>query len=308
MKVLVTGGAGFIGSNLVKELAKEHEVIVLDNLFLGTKDNLVDLDVKFIQGSVTDQEVVNKACKNCDYIFHNAAMSSSPMFKSGPESGFRINVDGFINVMQAALQCDVKKVIYASTSSMYNGNRLPYSEKQPTSAKTFYEASFRCREIVAQTYYFEHHLPSIGLRYFSVYGPNEVHKRIYANNVSQFLWSMIRGTRPVIYGDGSQTRDFTFVKDVVKANMLAAESEIEFGIFNVGTSVATSFNSLVSILNEKLGTDIEPMYVQNPIKNYVKHTVADLKLVSKLLGYKPSWNLEKGIEYLIDYAKIKTAV
>jgi UDP-glucose 4-epimerase len=230
-------------------------------------------------------------------------MSSSPMFKEQPEVGMEVNVMGFMNVMKAAYENGVKKIIYASTSSMYNGNPLPFSENQPITAKTFYEASFRTREIVAQTYYYENNLSSIGLRYFSVYGPRESHKGQYANNISQFLWDMMEGKSPVIYGDGMQRRDFTFVYDIVSANILAMTSNIDFGIFNVGTGIGTNFNDLVALINKILGTSIEPKYIENPLKNYVRDTIADLSLISKSLGYRPQWTLEKGIRFLVDHYK-----
>jgi len=303
MKILITGGAGFIGSNLAEKLAEDHDVTILDDLYIGSKKNLDNTDIEFVEGSVMNEELVNKVCKDCDYIFHNAAMSSSPMFKEQHKLGMEVNVLGFMNVMKAARDNCVKRVVYASTSSLYNGNPLPYSEIQPITAKTFYEASFRTREIVAQTYYFENDVSSVGLRYFSVYGPKELHKGQYANNVSQFLWDMMKGKPAVIYGDGTQRRDFTFVNDVVSANILAMKSKIDFGIFNVGTGIGTSFNDLVALMNKLLGTSIEPVYVENPIKNYVHDTIADLSLVAKSLGYKPQWSLERGIKFLIDYHK-----
>ncbi len=303
MRVLVTGGAGFIGSNITEKISEDHDVVVLDDLYLGNKKNVDDYGVEFVKGSVMDAELVNKVCKQCDYVFHNAAMSSSPMFKEQPELGMEVNVLGFMNVMKAALDNGVKKVIYASTSSMYNGNPLPFSENQPITAKTFYEASFRTREIVAQTYYYENNLSSIGLRYFSVYGPKELHKGQNANNISQFLWDMMEGKSPIIYGDGTQRRDFTFVHDVVSANILAMTSNIDFGIFNVGTGIGTSFTDLVALINKILGMSIEPQYIENPLKNYVHDTIADLSLISKSLGYRPQWSLEKGIRFLVDYCK-----
>jgi UDP-glucose 4-epimerase len=301
MKILVTGGAGFIGSNLAEKLAENHDVVVLDDLYLGTRKNIKNTGIEFVKGSVMNEKQVEKACKDCDYVFHKAAMSSSPMFKGLPKAGMEVNILGFMNIMKAAKENGVKKVIYASTSSLYSGNPLPYSETQPITAKTFYEASFRTREIVAQTYYFENDISSIGLRYFSVYGPNELHKGKYANNISQFLWDMMKGKQPVIYGDGTQRRDFTFVSDVVSANMLAMTSKIDFGVFNVGTGIGTSFNDLIILINKLLETSIEPVHVDNPIKNYVHDTIADLSLVSKSLGYKPQWTLENGIKFLIDY-------
>ncbi len=303
MKILVTGAAGFIGSNLVEKLSENNDVIALDNLYLGSKENL-KRGIKFVKGSVLNYDLVDSLCKRVDYIFHNAAFSSSPMFKNNPQVGVKVNTLGFMNVMNAALKHGVKKVIYSSTSSLYNGNRLPYSETQQITTKTFYESSFRCREMLAQTYYFEYGLNSIGLRYFSVYGPKEKHKGQYANNISQFLWSMIEGKSPVIYGDGTQKRDFTFVDDVVQANILAMQSDVESGIFNAGTGVGTSFNEIVMLLNNLLGTEIKPQYVSNPIKNYVHETVADLYNAKQHLKYNPRWSLEKGIKYLVDYYAI----
>ncbi|MEE8132081.1 MAG: NAD-dependent epimerase/dehydratase family protein, partial [Nitrososphaerales archaeon] len=270
MKVLLTGGAGFVGSNIVENICEDHDVIVLDDLTFGNKKNVDDYGVEFVKGSIMDVTLLNKLCKQCDYVFHNAAMSSSPMLKEQPKLGMEVNMIGFMNVMKAASDNGVKKIIYASTSSMYNGNPLPFSETQPITAKTFYEASFRTREIVAQTYYYENNLSSVGLRYFSVYGPKELHKGQYANNISQFLWDMMASKSPLIYGDGTQRRDFTFVHDVVSANILAMTSNIDFGIFNVGTGLGTNFNDLVALINKILGTRIEPKYIENPLKNYVR--------------------------------------
>ena len=301
MKILLTGGAGFVGSNIVENICEDHDVIVLDDLTFGNKKNVDDYGVEFVKGSIMDVTLLNKLCKQCDYVFHNAAMSSSPMLKEQPKLGMEVNMIGFMNVMKAASDNGVKKIIYASTSSMYNGNPLPFSETQPITAKTFYEASFRTREIVAQTYYYENNLSSVGLRYFSVYGPKELHKGQYANNISQFLWDMMASKSPLIYGDGTQRRDFTFVHDVVSANILAMTSNIDFGIFNVGTGLGTNFNDVVALINKILDTRIEPKYIENPLKNYVRDTIADLSLIAKSLGYKPQWTLENGIKFLVDY-------
>lgn len=252
MKLLVTGGAGFIGSNLANSLVNEVEedktsyrtnksptvetneshlrdesdvrgctVIALDDLSLGTPSNL-SKKVRFANGSVMNYDLVLELTKDCDYIFHQAALSSSPMFVDDPRLGMDVNLMGFMNVMEAAKRNNVKKVIYASSSSLYNGLPTPYRESDNIRPKTFYESSFYCRETIAQTYRLEYGLDSIGLRYFSVYGPNEKHKGRFANNISQFIWDMAEKRKsPVIYGDGSQSRDFTFVEDVVQANILA---------------------------------------------------------------------------------------
>jgi UDP-glucose 4-epimerase len=302
MKLLVTGGAGFIGSNIANTLSREknNAVIAFDDLSLGRPTNLFQ-SVKFVKGSVMDYELTLELSKGCDYIFHSAAKSSSPMFKNDPREGVDINVLGFMNVMESAKRNQVKKVIFASSSSMYNGLPIPFKESQTITPKTFYEASFYCREILARSYYLENGLNSIGLRYFSVYGPNEKHKGNFANNISQFLWNMTNGDSPVIYGDGTQTRDFTFVDDVVQANILALQSEErEFGIYNIGTGTETSFSRIVEIINQHLGTDIRATYVDNPIKNYVEKTKADISLAKSELGYEAKWrSLEDGIAALI---------
>src|SRR5215831_4531218 len=301
MKILVTGAAGFIGSNIANTLSKEKNTIVLalDDLSLGTPSNLSP-SVKFVRGSVMDYDVTLDLGKGCDYIFHSAAKSSSPMFKEDPREGVDINVLGFMNVMESAKRNRAKKVIFASSSSLYNGLPIPFKESQIISPKTFYEASFYCREILARSYYLENGLNSVGLRYFSVYGFHEKHKGKFANNISQFLWSMTNGQSPIIYGDGTQTRDFTFVDDVVQANILALQAqEMEFGIYNIGTGIETSFSKLVEMINRHLGTNIQATYVDNPIKNYVQKTKADITLAKLVLGYEPKFSLDDGIRALI---------
>ena len=353
MRFLVTGGAGFIGSNLANALLhetknssqypakqqlkgqglnrvndegndKSNEVIALDDLSLGTPSNL-SKEVRFVKGSVMDYDLVLELSKDSDYIFHQAALSSSPMFLDDPRKGVDTNVMGFMNIMESAKRNKVNRVIYASSSSIYNGLPTPYRESVNVAPRTFYESSFYCREVIAQTYYLEYEVESIGLRYFSVYGPNERHKGRFANNISQFIWDMAEKQKsPIIYGDGTQTRDFTFVDDVVRANILAMgkqnnrsagesndydnvkeyrrknNSGSGFGIYNIGTGIQTSFNSVVEIINKSLGSDIRPTYTKNPINNYVQHTLADISLARLELGYEPKWgNVEGGIKHLI---------
>lgn len=351
----MTGGAGFIGSNLANALSHEtqnssqypgeqqlksqgvnringernnktNDVIVLDDLSLGISSNL-SKDVKLVKGSVMDYDLVLELGKDCDYIFHQAALSSSPMFLDDPRKGIDTNVMGFMNVMESAKRNKVKRVIYASSSSIYNGLPTPYKESVNVAPKTFYESSFYCREVIAQTYNLEYGIESIGLRYFSVYGPNERHKGRFANNISQFIWDMVEKQKsPIIYGDGTQTRDFTFVDDVVRANILAMGKQNSrsagegsdndndntkgqwrkdildsgFGVYNIGTGIQTSFNSVVEIITKLLGTDIRPTYTKNPINNYVQHTLADISLARLELGYEPKWrNVEEGIKQLL---------
>ncbi|HEY7734719.1 MAG TPA: NAD-dependent epimerase/dehydratase family protein [Nitrososphaera sp.] len=302
MKILVTGGAGFIGSNIANALGKDrdNEVVALDDLSLGAASNL-STNVRFVKGSVKDPHLLQELCQGCDFVFHDAAKSSSPMFRENPSHGVDVNAIGFMNVMEAVKKNNVRKVIYASSSSLYNGSSMPFNEHQFISPRSFYEASFYCREVLARSYYLEWGVKSIGLRYFSVYGPNEGHKGKYANNITQFIWDMMAGKRPVVYGDGTQTRDFTHVSDVVRANILAMESGIDYGIYNVGTGVQTSFASIVRAISEDLCSDIAPIYLANPIKNYVQDTLADTTLARSSLGFEARIRLGEGIKRATAY-------
>ncbi|RLG97638.1 nucleoside-diphosphate sugar epimerase, partial [Candidatus Bathyarchaeota archaeon] len=191
------------------------------------------------------------------------------------------------------------KVIYASSSSIYNGNKVPYREDMPIYVTDYYTECRYSMERLAKLYNILHGVKSVGMRFFSIYGPKEEYKGRYANIVSQFLWSMLKDEPPVIFGDGSQTRDFTHVRDVVEALILAMEKDFECEIFNVGTGVSHSFNEVVEILNRLLGKNIKPIYKPNPIKNYVYHTLADTRKAEKVLGFKARITLEEGLSELV---------
>jgi UDP-glucose 4-epimerase len=303
MNILVTGGAGFIGSNLANTLAaKGHKVVVADNLFLGSVDNLTD-KVIFEKVDVTDTTALENLFKtySFDYAFHLAALSSVAMYTDGrapdPSQWFDVNIGGFVNVAKLCLKHGVKKLVYASTSSLYSGNPLPYHEEQTIRPSTLYETSMYYREIIADTFKKMHGLKAVGLRFFSVYGPNEQHKGVYANLVSQFLWAMKKGEQPVIYGDGSQTRDFTHVSDIVQSFELAVSTDMN-GVFNVGTGKSYSINELIDMLNEMLGTSVKPKYIINPLKNYVSHTLADISKI-QAFGFRPKVSLENGLTELV---------
>lgn len=305
-RALVTGGAGFIGSNIAEELVDRGvEVVVLDDLYLGSEDNLAEIreEIEFVEGSVLDREKVESAIQGCDTVFHQAARSSAPMHKDNPAEGARVNIEGFINVMEAAKTAEVEKVVYASTSSMYGSVEPPHSEDMGEKPTNLYTASKMSRELYAQVYTETTELETTGLRYFSVYGPHEKAKGRFANVVSQFLWKMQDGETPKIFGDGTQTRDFTFVKDIVQANMLAAKrrDEIDRKYFNIGTGRETSFNEVIEMLNELLGTEIEAEHVDNPIENYVDRTKADISRAQELLGYEPEYTFEEGLEKTVEY-------
>lgn len=306
-KALVTGGAGFIGSNIAKKLVEEGvEVVVLDSLYLGDESNLsnIEEDIEFIKGSVLDRETVEEAVEGCDTVFHQAARSSSPMHKDDAAEGARVNIEGFVNTIEASKEAgSVEKIVYASTSSMYGSVEPPHEEDNGEYPTNLYTASKMARELYATVYSQQTDMHFTGLRYFSVYGPHERAKGDYANVVTQFMWKMMDGDRPVIWGDGDQSRDFTFVEDIARANYMAAERKDETNgeYYNIGTGRDVDFNTLVEKLNEALGTDIEPEHIEHPRDNPVMATKADYSRAKLQLGYEPQYSFEEGLKKTVEY-------
>jgi nucleoside-diphosphate-sugar epimerase len=297
-RILVTGGAGFIGSNFCNINKKKFDVTALDNLFLGDPDNL-DKDVRFIKGDACKMEDLNKVGK-VDYVIHLAGTSSAPMFMGdGFIQGYVNSIQSFATVLEWARKNGAKKMLYASTSSLYGNNPLPLVETQEVTPINHYAVTKRTYEYCAQCYnrvYPE--MDIIGFRFMSVYGPNEEAKGIYANLVSQFCWDIGRDLVPVIYGDGNQFRDFTNVRDVVQGLTLAVEYKKKLGadVFNIGTGHATKINAVVDALNKAFGKHIKPKHIENPVKeNYVIGQHADIGKIQKVLGYKPTVKLKDGI-------------
>ncbi|MGQ9788189.1 MAG: NAD-dependent epimerase/dehydratase family protein [Candidatus Hadarchaeaceae archaeon] len=298
MKVLVTGGAGFIGSNLVEELVRLGEdVLVLDDFSTGSLENLkaVQNKVKIVPTSC--QRLLELKLPEIKKIFHLGIPSSSPMYRDNPALVGEA-IGGFINVFELARR-NRARVVYASTSSLYRGCPTPHREDRISEPFDFYTEARIAMERLARVYYELHGVSSVGMRFFSVYGPHERAKGRYANNISQFLWAMREDKPPEIYGDGEQTRDFVHVSDVLRACLMAADSDLGCEVVNVGTGRQTSFNRVIELLNKALGKEIKPVYVPNPIKNYVYHTCADLTRAKKLLGYGPMVSLEEGISSLV---------
>ena len=295
MSILVTGGAGFIGSNLVEALLRDgEEVVVLDNMHTGSPANLAGLN-----GSLN---LIRSGCNDLpglelqpEQIYHLGIPSSSPMYKANPLLvGEAIN--GFISVLETARHSGAR-LVYASSSSLYSGLLPPHREDMTIAVTDYYTEARLAMERLAELYHRLYGVPSAGMRFFSVYGPREESKKQYANMVSQFLWQMRRGEVPVIYGDGSQTRDFIHVHDVVQALRLAMESDYQ-GVLNVGTGRTCSFNEVIGMINAELGTDIKQKYIENPIKNYVQDTLADTGKCREVLGFEARVSLEEGIRGL----------
>jgi UDP-glucose 4-epimerase len=293
MRAVVTGGAGFIGSHLVGVLLKKgRDVIVVDDFHTGGTENLSSLNVEMIRGSSYDVEELIKG--KVDEIYHFGMPSSSPMYRENPYLvGDSIN--GAIAVFELARKNDAK-VVYASTSSVYGGVKPPHREDAGIKVTDYYAEVRVAIERIAELYGKLYGTKSAGMRFFSVYGPNERAKGKYANIISQFLWAMEKGREPVIYGDGRQARDFIYVDDAVRACMLAMEKGD--GVFNVGTGRATSFNEVVGLLNEELEKKIKPKHIRNPIRNYVDITRADTRKARKVLGFEAKVGLEEGIKLI----------
>ncbi|MDH5807098.1 MAG: NAD-dependent epimerase/dehydratase family protein [Candidatus Methanomethylicaceae archaeon] len=295
MKIIVTGGCGFIGSNLVEQLVKDgYEVIIFDNLSTGNLKNIEGLNVKFFN---KPYEKMSELVSNIDIIFHLGMPSSSPMYKNNPELVGK-TINDAIAIFEYARKNNCK-IVYASTSSLYNGNIPPYKEDMPIYVTDYYTECRYAIERLAMLYNKLYGVKSVGLRLFSVYGPKEEYKKEYANIISQFLWLIKQNKPPIIYGDGNQTRDFIHVLDVVKAFILAMEKDFEYEIFNIGTGKAYSFNDVINLINKILEKNIKPIYKPNPIKNYVYHTLADTSKAEKILEFKAKINLEDGIKSLI---------
>ncbi|RLG14774.1 MAG: nucleoside-diphosphate sugar epimerase [Candidatus Nanohalarchaeota archaeon] len=301
-KYIVTGGAGFIGSTLTDRLIKEgNEIIVIDNLHSGSENNL-NSKAKFIKSNVMKVDLNDAIFDGVDGIYHLGVYSSSPMYKNNPLLvGYAIN--GYINLLEKAKK-DKIPVVIASTSSVYAEQEPRHHEKMEVLVTDYYTEARHNMERLSRLYSKLHGVSVINLRLFAVYGKKEKSKGTYANLVSQFLWSIQEGKPPIVYGDGSQTRDFTYVDDIVEAFILSMnylkDKKGVWYILNAGTGKSYTINEMIEILNKKLGTDIEPEHIiPNPIKNYVMHTLADTSKAERIIGFKAKYSLEEGIDELL---------
>jgi len=301
-KYIVTGGCGFIGSNLVGELIRKgHQVIVVDNLTTGSI-NFLYPEADFILGnSGSLLDIVDTS--DIDGIFHLGIPSSSPLYREDRALVGKA-ISEFIGVLEFGLKVNAK-VVYASSSSVYNRNPTPWREDMPVYVTDFYSEVRQSIERLAYLYHDFYGSRVVGIRPFSVYGPGEEAKGRFANLVTQAIWSARDKRDFVIYGDGSQTRDFTFVKDMVAAFILAMDSSIACGVFNAGTGTSYSLNAAVSIL-ESLSLKVKIEYTANPIKNYVQDTLADTSNAEQLIGFKAKYCLAEGLrELLSQYSSVK---
>jgi UDP-glucose 4-epimerase len=303
MKYLVTGGAGFIGSNLVKELVKENDVIVVDNLISGDLNNLADVldKITFIRASAGDVLEIDKF-KGIDGIFHLGVTASSIFYRDNPLLTGNA-MDDFIKLLELSKRENCR-IVYASTSSIYSGNGVPYNETQDIKVADFYSEVRYFFERMSQLYYNLYGTKSVGLRFFSVYGPGEESKKDRANLVSQFLWLMQKDESPVVWGDGTQDRDFIYVGDVVDAMIMSmnANVSIECDVFNVGTGRSYTLNELVATLNKLLNKNILTKFIKNPLEGrayFAQNHLADTEKARDVLGFIAKTSLEEGIKQIL---------
>jgi len=301
MRYLVTGGAGFIGSNTVDELVRQGQsVVVLDDLSTGKEDNLAEVRdrVEFVRGSVTDLEMVREACREVDYVLHLAARTSVPRSLEDPLETNRVNVDGTLNVLVAARDAKVKRVVYAGSSSVYGETpTLPKLESMAPAPISPYGVSKLTGEVYGQLFQRVYGLAFVALRYFNVFGPRQDPSSPYSGVLSVFNLAMISGVQPTIYGDGEQSRDFTFVRNVVEANLLACRASGAAGlVFNVGMGNRYTLNQTLRLLGKISGMPAIAKYGP-PRTADVRDSQADIAQARQILGYNPSIDFERGLRH-----------
>ncbi len=308
MRYLVTGGAGFIGSNTVDELVRRgHGVVVLDDLSAGKEENLAEVrnKITFVKGSITDLETVQKACHQADYVIHLAARTSVPRSVKDPVDTNRINVDGTLNVLVAARDNKVKRVVFAASSSAYGETpTLPKKETMQSQPISPYGVSKYVGELYAQTFGRCYGLENVCLRYFNIFGPRQDPDSPYSGVLSRFAAAFLDNAQPTIYGDGEQTRDFTFVDNAVQANLLACEAPAVSGeVFNVGIGKSISLNQTLELFRRISGKEITANY-EAPRDGDIRDSLADISRATELLGYEPSVLFEDGLRRTYDWYRL----
>ncbi len=303
-KVVVTGGAGFIGSNLSAELCKENEVTIVDDFSTGKESNIKGIigfgGARLIRRSVTDLEAMKEAFKSTDFVFHQAAIPSVPRSVSDPIKTNDAGITGTLKVLVAARECGVEKVVFASSSSVYGETEmLPKREDMECRPMSPYAVSKLAGEHYCRVFTELYGLKTVALRYFNVYGPMQDPKSEYAAVIPRFIDCAFRGEAFPIYGDGLQSRDFTYVKDVVRANLLAAESKAT-GVYNIGSGKRTTVIELAKAISEVLGCEMRIAHL-SPRSGDVRDSWADISKAKRDWGFEPAYSLKEGIAETVEW-------
>lgn len=312
-KVLVTGGAGFIGSHLVDALLNNgNKVVCLDNFSTGRRENLIDAlknpDFSLIEGDIRDREICRKAVEGVNIVFHEAALGSVPRSIADPAESTSVNVAGFVNILYAAVKAGVESFVYASSSSVYGDEeKLPKKEECIGNALSPYAVTKYTNELFAANFALVYGMKITGLRYFNVFGPRQDPKGAYAAVIPRFVTALLHNESPVIFGDGSNSRDFTYVANVVSANLLAAAGEGSgHRVYNVAAGGRTDLNELFRLLKSALMANgvpcgnVDVKYAPGRAGD-IPHSFADISRAEKELGYRSLFSIEQGINAMVGY-------
>lgn len=301
-RAVVTGGAGFIGSHIADGLvARGYQVAIIDDLSTGNKENVASLlnqnHVEFTECSIADLSVLTKLFRGANYVFHLAAIPSVPRSIENPQASHEANITGTLKVLLAARDTAVKKVVYASSCAVYGDTcTLPIKEDTLSNPQSPYAVTKLAGEYYCQVFHQVYGLPTVCLRYFNVYGPRQDPNSDYSAVIPRFIQRVLDGKPPIILGDGEQTRDFTFITDVVEANILVAESQAT-GIFNIGSGQSISITRLAELIIGLAGINVKPIH-EEPRQGDIKHSLADISKAGSF-GYKPKYSLERGLRKTI---------
>ena len=305
MNCLVTGGAGFIGTNLTRTLlAQGHRVRILDNFSTGKRENLGPFQdhIELIEGDLRSYHIVHEAARDIEVIFHQGALPSVPRSINDPITTNQVNVEGTLNILNAARDTDVRRVVYASSSSIYGENpELPKQEDMTPRPISPYAVAKLAGEKYCQVFTRTYGLETVALRYFNVFGLGQDPRSQYAAVVPLFITAFLDGDRITVYGDGEQSRDFTFIENVVQANILAAQAPDAAGeVFNVACGTQMSLNQMLDHLRTIMETDTEVHYVPSRPGD-VKHSLADIEKARRILGYHPAVPVELGLRRSVEW-------
>ena len=305
MRYLVTGGAGFIGSNIVDELVRRgQEVIVLDDLSSGKEENLAAVrdKINLRIGSITDLAAMQSACAGADYVIHLAARTSVPRSVANPVETNHVNIDGTLNVLVAARDAKVRRLVFAASSSAYGETpELPKQESMPSAPISPYGVTKLAGELYAQVFGRAYGLENTSLRYFNVFGPRQDPTSQYSGVLSRFMLAVIRGESPIVYGDGEQSRDFTYIANVVDVTLRACEAPGSSGmVINGGTGARITLNEVLKLLEKITGRKIKAKY-DPPRTGDIKDSQADISRARDLLGYRPIVDFEQGLKLTWDW-------
>ena len=301
MKYIVTGGAGFIGSHIVEAISESHEVVVLDNFSSGKRENLSGFkNVQIIEGSICDLGLLRDAFSGADGIFHLGAIASVARSVDDPGTTHETNLTGTLNVLLAARDCGVKKVVFSSSSAVYGDEpTLPKREQMPPVPLSPYAVSKLAGEYYCSVFSELFGLKTVSLRYFNVFGPRQDPMSEYAAVIPKFITRLLNQQAPLIFGDGKQTRDFVYVRDVVQANLLAMQGS-KTGTFNIGSGERLDLNTLARTLAEIMDIRIPPIH-EKPRSGDIRDSVSDISAAKSSLGFRTRYSLDKGLKETIAY-------